>query len=1144
MTSLQRSVWLASLVVAWGVFTGCGPERPGQVEPSLESLQSRITASGTPDLWVSSVSGPSSIATTDSGFFLTVAACNQGAGSTNSTVKLYLSTDTVITPMDTLVGSVPTGTLHPSQCAVLHVPIAGLPALPGGQRYVGAIIDPDNTVTEVSETNNTRSGNRMAFGPRPDFSIKQVSAPLSLLPSEVFEPVVTVCNEGATASSAIVTIFLSSDSTLAADDTPVGSYPTGTLSAGDCSALAVWSQAEVAPGQWYVGAWVDVANEVAELREGNNTRVGNRSSIDSRPDLTVSSVSGPVALSSTSPLTLTATVCNQGRAAASSQVEFYLSSDNILTTTDALLGSASISNLEPGRCAPVSFSGPTSVGAGRWYAGAWVDRANLVNEAAEDNNTRIGDRPAKGDKPDLVVTALDAPSSAVYAQPVTTTATVCNQGTMPSPGTHLSFYLSSDTAITAADTQLGRVPVPGLQVGECAPVESSGPANVTDGPWFVGAWVDPDRAVAELMENNNTLRASGLLGVGEAADLAVSSLTGHFGQEGVETQMTVCNQGTRPSMAAARLFLYASRDATVSASDISLGEADVPVLLAGQCTDISMSTWSGPPMGMWHLGAIVDLGNTEPELQEDNNTRVGNLLMWRVSDYSVSLQAPVSLSPGQPFTARIIVCSHDLANLLSQSLTLHASADATVTREDLELGATVNFVPVWRGCREFQVTSTGLPEGTWYLGAIVEHHFPALGPVEPFRDDNTSVTPVRVGTSPDLVLSRLTGPTSISVGQPLTATATVCNQGTAPAAATSLVLHFSRDGLITATDLSGASAAVPALQPNDCADVSVVSTAVSVPEGLWTLGARIDPDNTVSELREDNNAGPGNSLAVGTRANLFISRFSAPASALPGQAFEASLTVCNQGTAPSTATQVGLFFSADATLTGQDLPAGSAPLLPLEPGQCRDVSLQATASVNSGSWYLGALADSARTVPELREGDNAHVGRFVIGQGPDLVITRLEAPHTVGYEWFELSTTICNQGTQLSESTTVNLFDFASIDTPEVADSLLGLYVEPLEPGQCRTVKADYISFWERGLRRLGARIEPGESSTQPELRTDNDTAILDHPIFVAEGMDLAVSAPLRRGGRLALIGTPEERAGLSHTRISRPRAHRIHEGV
>lgn len=121
MTSQQRSVWLASLVVAWGVLTGCGPESPGQVDSSLESLQSRITASGTPDLWVSSVSGPSSIATAGSGFFLTVAACNQGAGSTSSTVKLYLSTDTVITTTDTLVGSVPTGALHPSQCALLHV---------------------------------------------------------------------------------------------------------------------------------------------------------------------------------------------------------------------------------------------------------------------------------------------------------------------------------------------------------------------------------------------------------------------------------------------------------------------------------------------------------------------------------------------------------------------------------------------------------------------------------------------------------------------------------------------------------------------------------------------------------------------------------------------------------------------------------------------------------------------------------------------------------------------------------------------------------------------------------------------------------------------------------------------------------------
>jgi subtilase family serine protease len=1111
MTSKQRSVWLASLVVvAWAVLTGCGPESPGQVEPSLESSQSPITASGTPDLWVSSVSGPSSIATAGSGFSLTVAACNQGAGSTSSTVKLYLSADTVITPTDTLVGSAATGTLHPSQCTLLHVPIAGLSALPSGQRYVGAIIDPDNTVTEASETNNTRSGNKLAFGPNPDFSIARVSAPLSLLPSEFFEPAVTVCNEGTTAGSSMVAIYLSADSTLTADDTKVGHAPTGTLSAGQCTTLLVRAQAQVPPGQWYVGAWVDVANEVAELREGNNTRVGSRSSIDSRPDLTVSAVSGPVAFSSASPLTLTATVCNQGRAAVSSQVEFYLSSDNILTPTDALLGSASISDLEPGRCSPVSFSGPTSVGAGRWYAGAWVDRANTVNEAVEDNNTRIGDRPARGDKPDLVVTDLNGPSSAVYAQPVATSATVCNQGTTPSAGTHLSFFLSSDTAITAADTLLGKVPVPGLQVGECAPVEASGPANVTDGPWYVGAWVDPDGAVAELVENNNTQRVSDLLGVGEAADLTISRLTSRPVRALIEARLTVCNQGTRPSLAPSRVSLYASSDAAVASWDFFLGEASLPVLLAGRCTDVTLSTSSELPEGMWYVGAIVDRSNTEPELQEDNNTRVGNFLMWGAfPDYVVSLHAPASLLPGQPFTARMSVCNQGSLDISLLSLTLHASADVTVTREDLELGSVGDFSHALGGCLELQVTSAGLPEGTWYLGAIVEQISPIIGALEPSRDNNTSVTPVHVGARPDLVLSRLTGPTSISVGQALSATATVCNQGTASGVATSLVLHFSRDGLITATDRSGASAAVPALQPNDCADIPVVSTALNLPEGLWTLGARIDPGNTVPELREDNNAGAGNSLAVGTQADLFISRFSAPTNAPQGQAFKASLTVCNQGTAPSAATQVGLFFSVDATLTHQDLLAGGAPLPPLEPGQCRDVSVQATASASSGLWYFGALADSTRTVPELREGDNAHVvERFILGQGQDLAITKLEAPHTVGrFESFELSATVCNQGTQLSESTTVGVLQLASGDLPEDVSSHWGFDVEPLEPGQCRTVEADYLSIWEPGTWRLGVRLEPEEGSTPPELRTDNDTRLLEYLTFVVEGVDLMVKA-------------------------------------
>ncbi|HYH99225.1 CARDB domain-containing protein, partial [Hyalangium sp.] len=391
MTVWNRRL-LASLLVTWGVLTGCGPGSPGQEESFLDSMLSALTATGTPDLWVSSVSGPPSAPTSGSGFVVTVTACNQGAGSTSSTVSLYLSTDTGITPADTLVGSAPTGTLHPSQCATLQVQTSGPSTLTSGQRYVGAIIDPANTVSELSETNNTRSGTRMAFGLKPDLNLSQVSAPDSLLPSQTFEPLVTVCNTGtaATSGTLYVDIYLSSDSAITTADTRVGGASAASLAAGQCSTLvAFWTEAAVAPGQWYVGAIVDSTNSVAELVETNNTLVGNRLIVASGPDFTVSEVSGPATFSTASPLTLTATVCNQGRAAASSQVELYLSEDTSLTPEDPLVGAALINNLGPGRCVPVSVSGLVEVNNRQWYVGAWVDRANAVAEALEDNNTRI-----------------------------------------------------------------------------------------------------------------------------------------------------------------------------------------------------------------------------------------------------------------------------------------------------------------------------------------------------------------------------------------------------------------------------------------------------------------------------------------------------------------------------------------------------------------------------------------------------------------------------------------------------------------------------------------------------------------------------------------------------------------------------------
>lgn len=644
MRAKRQPGWWVSLLMTSAAMAGCSRGTPGPAELFLDSVVSAIATSGEPDLWVSSVAGPAST-TPGSGYFITVTACNQGASVLDSHVKLYLSEDTSITSEDTLVGSTPTGPLHANQCTTLHVQTRGAPGVSKGLWYLGAFIDPEDAMSEVSETNNSRAGTRMAIGSGPDLVVSRVSAPASISPSDRLEAAVQVCNTGTASASAEVEVYLLANADIASADGKMGSGSTGLLREGQCTTVVVPSTAAVPRGQWHVAAWVDRAQAVSELVESNNTWIGGRTVVDDGPDFTLASVSGPATLpnGSSEPITLTATVCNQGNVAAPALVEAYLSVDSKLSEADVLVGSAPVEKLAPGQCAPVSVHGTVSVSSGLWYVAAWVDRANTVTERVEGNNIQLGDRLPAGHAPDLVLSEVSAPASVAVAQPVRATTQVCNQGTSPSAAATVSFFLSLDVSITAADSLLGSAPVPELQAGACAPVELTGLANVQEGAWHVGAYVDTDNRVVELSESNN-IRAGGVLGVGEGADLYVSSISGPAylrDSQSFTGQVTVCNQGTRTTRESARVDVFLSSDGAITASDLLVGDVSLPELAAGQCTTVSVPG-AQLPAGTWYLGAIVDLEGREPELLKDNNIRVGGSLA--IGSTLAALQMPSSVA--------------------------------------------------------------------------------------------------------------------------------------------------------------------------------------------------------------------------------------------------------------------------------------------------------------------------------------------------------------------------------------------------------------------------------------------------------------------------------------------------------------------
>ncbi|AGP37508.1 CARDB domain-containing protein [Sorangium cellulosum] len=334
----------------------------------------------------------------------------------------------------------------------------------------------------------------------------------------------------------------------------------------------------------------------------------------------------------------------------------------------------------------------------------------------------------------------------------------------------------------------------------------------------------------------------------------------------------------------------------------------------------------------------------------------------------------------------------------------------------------------------------------------------------------------------------MSGPPSILLGGSFGAEVTVCNQGTQPSYGADVELRLSADATVTADDVLAGGGPVPYLDPGQCATVAFPASA-SVPDGAYHLGAIVDPHGWAPELVETNNAGAGALIGVGSWPDLIVSAVSGPPSALPGSTFDASVTVCNQGTTPGQA-MVELRVSADATITATDALAGSAPAPYLDPGQCAAIAIPASVYGPDGAYHLGAIVDPHGWQPELNETNNAASGGLIgAGNGPDLIVSVVSGPPSILLGGsFGAEVTVCNQGTQPSYGADVELR--LSADATVTADDVLagGGPVPYLEPGQCATVAFPASAYAPDGAYHLGAIVDP-HAWISELIETNNATA-------------------------------------------------------
>ena len=420
-------------------------------------------------------------------------------------------------------------------------------------------------------------------------------------------------------------------------------------------------------------------------------------------DLTVSAFSAPTTGAAGMAISVTSTTKNQAGTipAPASTTKFYLSADATWDAGDTPLGSRAIPALAPGAVSSgsTSLTIPAGTAGGNYFVIARADADNLILETNETNNT-ASDTIVIG--PDLIVSALTAPSAALPGSTISVTDTTKNQtGTSPAPVSTTRFYLSTNSTWDTGDTSIGSREIPVLAAG----ASNSKPANVTipagtaTGNYYIIAKADGDGTLFELNETNNTKYASIRI---SPPDLIVSAIsvpaTGGAGTSITATNTTKNQTNTGPAPASTTRF-YLSANATLDGGDPEIGFQAIGILAPGasEAHSTTLTIPAGTTPGTKYVIAKADADGLFTETLDTNNTASDTIVIG--PDLIVStLTVPATGGAGLPISVTSTTKNQG-----------GGSAAASTTKFYLSTNNTYSIGDVWLEIRPSEPSALARP---------------------------------------------------------------------------------------------------------------------------------------------------------------------------------------------------------------------------------------------------------------------------------------------------------------------------------------------------------------------------------------------------------------------------------------------------
>ncbi len=726
--------------------------------------------------------------------------------------------------------------------------------------------------------------------------------------------------------------------------------------------------------------------------------------------------------------------------------------DTITVTGLADLGGTVTVGLAGGYAVPQGAMFDIITSAGLTDASTLVDNtgAGLVPSVSATTLTLTAPMPAA---PDLVVTTWTVPTSGLVDQNVSVTFEISNSGDAIATGSWQDrLYLSDDMVFDAGDDQIREWTFNGpLEVGESYSRQRNVRLPETPGTYYMIVLADANDTVAELAGESNNESISPPVEAVVESNLIVAAVSGPVTVAPgapASVSWTVRNDGEAAASGPWTDAIYASDDSDVGMDTLLAEFVFEGTLGPGESVVRSESVTMPMDVGVIRVVACADSNDDVDEFDNDDNCRVaGSSTQVGAADYVVlGINGPTFGLTGEAFTLEWTIRNDGIGRALRGGRDgVWLSDDDTFDMgEDLYLGdfsgTALDPGETYSRSRNFDFPLT---PGMYRIFIVTDVNN-NIAELDGEGNNTGGFGPIDVqsGLRPDLAITSVTAPGTVTAGQSITIEYTAENAGTDSALNSwTDAIYVSdspatRGGYGTLLRLDPAAA-----HPLDPAETYARSRNVTIPTSFMSGTAYItvvtDHNNAIDELLENNNATSSTAVNVlpPDAPDLSVA-IATPAAADFGQTITLDWTVTNNGSADAAGGWAdAVFLSDDTVLDGGDplllSRSGDAPLgVGNSYNALQDLALPISNDLPSGNYFFFIVTDNGDNLDETDESNNTvRSGSVALTRPPlpDLVVNSIDpiSPAAPG-EMIDVTFVVANNGPVDFDGTFTSVISIAS----------------------------------------------------------------------------------------------------------------------